>query len=156
MSWHYNSESVALKAIYLQSNACSWSSGLTSTWLLGGVGKSIKHPHNFFHNQSKNTWKRELLIAVLLIPLSAQAKTPEDVGRLFADVVACHVAGEFNKAEKASIDLKIIDRYNIVKKDRRWKKRMEKGRNREFRRLDNLGPIEKAIMCGVIENRWLD
>ncbi len=100
--------------------------------------------------------KKLLLIGALLAPAYAHAKSPEDIGRLFADVIACHVAGEFTKAEKASIDLKIISHYDIPGKDRRWKQRMEKGRNTEFRRLENLGPIEKGIMCGVIENKWLD
>lgn len=100
--------------------------------------------------------KKILIIALLLMPLSAQAKSPENIGRLFADVVACRVAGDFSKREKAAIDLEIIDHYNIAKKDRRWKKRMERGKEKEFRRLHGLGPIEKGIMCGVIEDKWLD
>ena len=65
------------------------------------------------------------------------------------------VDGEFNKVEKAAIDLKIIDHYEVATQSKKWKKRMKKGRNKEFRRLDGIGDIEKGIMCGVIEKKWL-
>lgn len=100
--------------------------------------------------------KKLLLVGVLFAPTPVLAKSPEDVGRIFADVVACHVSGKFNKIEKAVIDLKVIDRYDVAEQSKKWRKRMERGRKKEFRRLDDIGLIEKGIMCGVLEKKWLD
>ncbi|QFT13541.1 hypothetical protein [Vibrio sp. THAF190c] len=99
--------------------------------------------------------KKLILIAALLTPLSANAKSPKEVGRLFADVVACTISGEYTKGQKAEIDIAIIQEYNIVQKGEWWKGQMEKGKHKEFARLEGLGEFEKKLMCAVIKGEWL-
>ena len=99
--------------------------------------------------------KKLILIAALLTPLSASAKSPKEVGRLFADVVACTLSGEYTEGQKVAIDLAIIEKYKVVHKGEWWKGQMEKGKHKEFARLEGLGEFEKKLMCGIIKDEWL-
>ncbi len=99
--------------------------------------------------------KKLVLAVALLATFPAAAKSPEDIGRTFADLTACHIAGDITRAQKTIMNLKMIDRYNIVEKGTFWKKRMEAGQLKEFDRLNGIKPLEKALMCGILKDRWL-
>ncbi|PMH39291.1 hypothetical protein BCU70_12960 [Vibrio sp. 10N.286.49.C2] len=98
-----------------------------------------------------------LLIVTILATtnVSAKDRKAEEVGKEFAQVTACHLAGKYNTGTKNILNLRIIDDNNVDKKGGWWKVGMKAGQNKEFKRLDNTNDLELAIMCGILKDRYL-
>ncbi|MDO6762136.1 hypothetical protein [Agarivorans sp. 1_MG-2023] len=99
--------------------------------------------------------KKIIVLLALATPMLANASEPKDAGKTFAQITACHLAGEIDKSDKDAANFKVIARYKIAGRNHWWKKDMKKAQKKEFRRLDNTNKLELAIMCGIIENKWL-
>lgn len=95
-----------------------------------------------------------LLASTIMVSPLAFAKSPKDVGKIFAQITACHLAGELSKGEKVKADFAVIDRYKVASKGDWWKKQMNKGQLKELQRLEDTNKLELAIMCGIIEDKW--
>lgn len=95
------------------------------------------------------------MILLLLVAIPVHAKPPEKIGKIFAQSVACHVAGNIEKSEKVAIDIRVIERYKVASQNNWWKSRMKAGKKKEFRRLNDTNKLELGIMCGILKDRWI-
>lgn len=99
--------------------------------------------------------KRLIIALALAIPMTANAGEPQQSGKTFAQITACHLAGEIDAGEKAEANFAVIAKYKIGKKGEWWKGQMKKSQKKEFRRLDDTNKLELVIMCGIIKKKWL-
>lgn len=99
---------------------------------------------------------KKLIIALALAtPMTANAGQPEEAGKAFAQVTACHIAGKIGRSEKDRANFAVIAKYKVGDKGKWWKGVMKKAQKKEFKRLDDTNDLELAIMCGITKDKWL-
>lgn len=101
-----------------------------------------------------------LVIPCLAVALSApvQAKSPEQLGKIFAQAELCDIHGNITSGEKAAIHMAAGLRYNIDDRSDWFKQRITK---KKLKAMGEIGPkwednpIGRGIACGVLKDRWL-
>lgn len=99
---------------------------------------------------------KKLLIAAIAIvaAMPAAAKSPEKIGVMYAQADACRIQGHITRAQFKIIKLKISDKYNVARKDWKYKDRIKKAKKREFKRIEKQGDLGRAIKCSALKDKW--
>lgn len=98
--------------------------------------------------------KKILLLTLLFMSQLVLARTPESIGRLFANVVVCHQVESFNDLQKSTIEANIYNYYHVAAKGAGWQNLLQRGKKKELARLHGLGVLERAMMCSSIAKKW--